>query len=88
MDKLNVLSSAVIKAHQEYEREIALVEKWQNELLTLMTVSYDAYSKEEWKQFLMEDAINRGLHPLEALMQRLNFPYFLNKFYSNFKETC
>ena len=89
MDKIVIPSSAVIKAHQEYERELALVEKWQNELLTLMTVNLTgAYSKEEWKLILLNDASNRGLSPIETLMERLNFPYFLDKFYRNFKKVC
>ena len=89
MEKVIIPSSAIIKAHQEYERELALVDKWQNELLTLMTVNLTgAYSKEEWKQFFIDEASDRGLHPLECMMERLNFPYFLNKFYSKFKENC
>lgn len=65
-------SPQVNKAHLEYEKEIAYIEKWQNELIRIVLKWNTPQDKEYYKQATLQNANYWGWTPLEELRQDLN----------------
>ena len=85
MIEVLIPSPQVNKEHLEYEKEMSYIERWQNELFRIVLKCNTPQDKENWKHFILENANDSGLHPLEELRRYLN-NQFHKKNYERFRS--